>query len=156
LNMDKELAPLVMNYKLNLFDYHECRDFSIFATENRELFEILSCARDEKKMEELVHGNGERYGELAHDAAQTICDMAGIDISLIKEVKIDGREVANMCKAWDDHKESGIKEGIKEGIKVFIKDKIEDGVPEEKIIAKLMRGFQLNDINAKEYYRMFS
>lgn len=34
LNIDKELEPYVTNYKLNLFDYHECEDFSVFKTEN--------------------------------------------------------------------------------------------------------------------------
>jgi len=156
LDMDASLAPFVMNYKLNLFDYHECKDFSIFATENRELFELLSCARSEKKVEKMIRENAERYKELTYDAAQTICDIAGIDVTLMKEISEDGREVANMCKAWDDHKKAGIKEGIKEGIKVFIKDKIEDGVSEEKIIDKVMRGFALSEKNAKKYYKMFS
>ena len=43
-----------------------------------------------------------------------ICDIAGIDITLIKRVKEDGSEVACMCKAWDDHRESGRKEGVLE------------------------------------------
>lgn len=32
------------------FDYHECEDFSIFKTENRMLFEMLSCACDKKAL----------------------------------------------------------------------------------------------------------
>lgn len=91
LDMDEALTPYIMNYKLNLFDYHEYRDFSMFTTENRELFEILSCAKSEKKLEELVRKNSERYIALSYDAAQTICDIAGIDIILVKEVKEDGR-----------------------------------------------------------------
>lgn len=65
-------------------------------------------------MDVLVHVNEERYEELAYDAAQTICDIAGIDITLVKKVKENGREVACMCKAWDDHKKAGIKEGVLE------------------------------------------
>lgn len=37
-----------------IFDYHDHEDFSFFKTENRELFEVLSCAKDEKKMDELL------------------------------------------------------------------------------------------------------
>jgi len=125
LDMDDALRPFIMNYKLNLFDYHECKDFSIFMTENRELFEVLSCAKSEKRVQELISENSERYEELAYDAAQTICDIAGIDVALIKEIKEDGREVANMCKAWDDHKKSGIIEGRKEGILETRKDSIQ-------------------------------
>jgi len=47
LDMDKEIEPYVTNYKMNLFDYHDYEDFSFFKTENRELFEVLSCAKDE-------------------------------------------------------------------------------------------------------------
>jgi len=107
-------------------------------------------------MKALVCDNTGRYEELTYDAAKTICDIAGIDVTLMKEIRDDGREVANMCKAWDDHKKDGIKEGIKEGIKVFIKDKIEDGVSEEKIIDKVMRGFALSEKTAKKYYKMYS
>ena len=116
LDMNEALAPYITNYRLNLFDYHNCNDLSIFKTENRELFEVLSCAKSEEDMDELVHQNEERYEELAYDAAQTICDIAGIDITLIKRVKEDGSEVACMCKAWDDHRKSGIREGRKEGV----------------------------------------
>ncbi len=115
LDMDESLAPFVMNYKLNLFDYHEYKEFSMFKTENRELFEVLSCVKNETSMDSLIHTNESRYEELPYDVAQTICDIAGIDITLIKKVNEEEREVACMCKAWDDHKETGRKEGRKEG-----------------------------------------
>lgn len=116
IEMNEALEPYIMNYRINLFDYHECNDFSMFKTENRELFEVLSCAKNEDAMDVLVHKNEQRYKELDYDAAQTICDIAGIDITLVKKVGEDGREVACMCKAWDDHKKSGIKEGRREGV----------------------------------------
>jgi len=59
----------------------------------------------------VIHTNESRYEELSYDAAQTICDIAGVDIKLIRKVNEEGREVACMCKAWDDHKESGRQEG---------------------------------------------
>ena len=114
LDMNEALAPYITNYRLNLFDYHNCKDLSVFKTENRELFEVLSCAKSEEAMDVLVHQNEGRYKELAYDAAQTICDIAGINITLIKSVKEDGSEVACMCKAWDEHRESGRKEGVLE------------------------------------------
>jgi len=125
LDMNESLRPYIMNYKLNLFDYHKHKDFSIFKTENRELFEILSCATNEHKLENLLHKDNRRYKEMTYDAAQTICDIAGIDVTLIKEMKDDERVVTDMCKAWDDHKKSGIKEGRKEGIIENRKDSIQ-------------------------------
>ena len=155
-DMDKELESYILNYKINLFDYHDYKDFSMFKTENRELFEVLSCAKDKAAMDVLIHENAKRYGKLSYDSAQLICDIAGIEIELVKEVEQDGREVADMCKAWDDHKRDGIEEGIKEGIKIFVEDKIEDGIPEETIIDRLVRRFNLNEKKAKQYYRMYS
>ena len=39
LEIDERLKPFVNDYKLNLYDYHEHQDFSVFKTENRILFE---------------------------------------------------------------------------------------------------------------------
>jgi len=46
----EELKPFVNDFKLNLFDYHEWKDFSMFKTEKRLLFEALSCGRNKRKM----------------------------------------------------------------------------------------------------------
>lgn len=79
---------------------------------NRELFEILSCAGDKESMDKLLSGEKSRYSQLEAEAAETICDIAGIDMELLTTVKEDGTEVVNMCKAWDDRKGEGIEEGI--------------------------------------------
>ncbi len=118
LDMDEELEPYVTNYKMNLFDYHDYEDFSFFKTENRELFEVLSCAKDEKKMDELLTKNLDRYMHLSSDAVGTIFTLTGIDLSILDNIK-DGKEmgIVDMCKAWDDHKEAGRQEGILISIK---------------------------------------
>jgi len=144
LDMDAALRPYVSNFKMNLFDYHDCKDFSIFKTENRELFEILSCAKSEKKLDALVHKNKERYEELEYEAAQTICDIAGIDAALIKEIKSDGSEVTNMCKAWDDHKKAGKKAGIIEARREDINKLI------EKLSITVEEAMDLLDIPKKD------
>lgn len=155
LDMDKSLEPYITNYKFNLFDYHECIDLSIFKTENRELFEVLSCAKNENEMDALIRGNERRYKELPYDAAQTICDIAGVDIALIKKVKEDESEVACMCKAWDDHKESGRKEGLEQGIRIFVEDRVGDGETEEEIVGRLVLRFQLDKDKAYGYYQKY-
>ena len=113
LDMDEELTPYVTNYKMNLFDYHDYEDFSFFKTENRELFEVLSCAKDEKSMDELIYGNADRYTRLAADAAGVIFNLTGIDLNSLELIENeDGTEVVDVCKAWDDHKELGRREGV--------------------------------------------
>lgn len=125
LTMDKELEPYVSNYKMNLFDYHDYEDFSFFKTENRELFEVLSCAKDERKMDQLLNGNLERYRNLAADAVEVIFKLTGIDLNILENVRKDGMEEVDMCKAWDDHKEAGRNEGRQEGIFTSIKNLME-------------------------------
>ena len=113
LNLDEGLKPYVTNYKMNLFDYHDYDYFSFFKTENRELFEVLSCAKDEKKMEKLFCNNRDRYRCLTSDVVEVIFILTGIDLSILEKIEDEeGMEEVDMCKAWDDHKEAGRREGI--------------------------------------------
>ena len=51
------------------------------------------------------------------ESAKAIFGITGIRINLetIREVTEKGKEVFNMCKAFDDHMERGSTEGRKEG-----------------------------------------
>lgn len=117
LDMDNRLQPYITNYKLNLYDYHDYDDYSIFKTENRELFEMLSCAGNEEKMNALIHRNEDRYSKLDADATQVINSTVGIEIKTERKKEENGQEAVDMCKAWDDHWNSGKIEGHKEGHK---------------------------------------
>ena len=104
------------DYKLNLYDYHEHQDFSVFRTENRMLFEALSCAGDESLMEEMLRSHPEWYERLDRESAKAILGIMGvrIDLDKIREMK-EKEEVYNVCKAFDDHLERGRREGRREG-----------------------------------------
>ncbi len=136
LNINEELESYITNYKMNLFDYHDYEDFSFFKTENRELFEVLSCAKDEKRMDELLTKNLDRYMHLSSDAVRMIFTLTGIDLSILDNIKDEEAEVVDMCKAWDDHKEAGRQEGRQEGILISIK--------------KLMESMKVSAIQAME------
>ena len=102
------------NHKLNLFDYHEYEDFSFFKTENRMLFELLSCAKDKVKMEKIIKQNQYKPDK---ETVKAIIGILGIKLNLNKiEVEMQEGEGYDMCKAWDDHKESGRQEGRQEGL----------------------------------------
>ena len=112
LDVSEEWKPFVTNHRLNLFDYHEYEDFSFFKTENRIIFELLSCANDEMKMEKIIKQN--QY-MLDKETAGAIIGMLGIHVNIDK-IMINTEEGVrcDMCKAWDDHKERGRREGHKE------------------------------------------
>ena len=114
LNIGDEWKPFVTNHRLNLFDYHEYEDFSFFKTENRIIFELLSCATDESKMEKIIMKNNYL---LDRETIRAIIGMLGIKVNIDK-ITVNTEEGArySMCKAWDDHKERGRIEEEKEGL----------------------------------------
>lgn len=118
LEMDEEIKPFVNDFKLNLFDYHDYKDFSMFKTENRLLFEMLANAKDKKKMFSVLRRHT-HSGEVDEISAKAILGILKVKIDLAKIVKKDkdGREVYDMCQAFEDYKEDGRKLGLKQGRK---------------------------------------
>ena len=125
LRLSDELTPFVNNYKLNIFDYHDKEDFSIFKTEVRVVFEALKNAGNEKKMETVF----KCFPRVERETVQLIETLLNIEFDNKYITRnADGKEVVEMCKAWDDHFNSGRREGIEQGIEqtllVFIQKKI--------------------------------
>ena len=123
LELDDELKPFVNNFKLNLFDYHEWKEFSRFKTENRLLFEALSYSGDKKKMQHILQANLD-YRRLDMESAKAIKGLLKLktDLNTIKTKDEEGKAVYNMCKAFDDHKEEGRREGEIQTLKTVIKN----------------------------------
>lgn len=125
LEIGEDIKPLVSNYKLNIFDYHEYGDFSIFKTENRLLFEVLSHSRDKNCVIEILQKASEEY-EVDRDTASAILGMIGVNVDLdnIKSEN-NGKDIYDMCKAVEDIKNDARSEGIEQGIKVNISKNIQ-------------------------------
>ena len=107
LEIDEELKPFVSNHKINLFDYHDEKDFSRFKTDNRFLFELLLNSKNKKKTGEIIKEYLDDYS-MDEETAKAIFGMLEIkeNINKYKKKTKEGERI-NMCKAWDDHKESG-------------------------------------------------
>ncbi len=50
----------------------------------------------------------------------------------------------------------GIQQGIQQGIEAFILDYLEEGIPQERIIEKLIRRFHLSHEQAQEYFSTYA
>ena len=154
LEIREELKPFVTDHKLNLFDYHEYKDFSIFKTENRIIFELLSCAKDKIKMEKIIREN--QY-ILDKETAKAILGMLGIKVNLNKiMVKTEKGVRYSMCKAIDDLKESGRCEGRLEGRREGERETLKKGL--EAMINSLKKFSQdieeiYNAVTANELYK---
>ena len=108
LELDEEIKPFVNDFKINVFDYHDYKDFSMFKTENRLLFEMLANAKDKKKMLNVLNRHTQA-GVVDVVSAKTILGILNVKIDLAKILKKDesGREVYDMCKAFEDYKKEG-------------------------------------------------
>ena len=127
LEMDEDIKSFVNDFKLNLFDYHDYESFDMFKTENRFLFEMLSCGKNKKKMQSILKNNV-AYRELDKITVKTILGMIKVKVDLTKIMRIDekGREVYDMCKAFDDYKQEGRKEGEIQTLKTVIENLIKN------------------------------
>ena len=87
----------------------------MFKTENRFLFEMLSCGNDKKKMKSILNKNS-NYRKLDRVTVDTVSEILYLDISwkLFAKIDEDGREVYDVCKAFEDYKEEGREEGKQE------------------------------------------
>ena len=98
----ENILPYVDNYHLHLIVPNEISDFDLFQTSLGEVLEFIKVSNDEKRADELIN-NKPAYKKLEHDAISVINVFTGIQISVDeKGGKVD------MCKAWDDHKKSGM------------------------------------------------
>ena len=96
------ILPYVDDYHLHLIVPSEISDFELFKTSLREVLEFIKVSNDEAKADELIN-NKPGYRKLEHDAISAINVFTGIQLSVDeKGGKVD------MCKAWDDHKKSGM------------------------------------------------
>jgi len=113
LELPNELKQYVNNYKLNIFDCHDCDDFTIFATEVRVVFEALKTAGNEEQMNKIFR----RVKKIGTDTARLLEELLNIrfDENLIAK-EDNGKEYVEVCKAWDDHWKSGQANGIAIGV----------------------------------------
>lgn len=113
LDIDDELKPYVTNYKMNIFDYHDCDDFSIFKTENRLLFETLACSGDKRKMKTFFKEKSCEYEKLDMSTKMLICDLLGVGNKEFLKKRIE--EGIDMCKAIQELFDDALAEGLETG-----------------------------------------
>ena len=108
-DVDEELLPFILDYRINLLAPREITDFTGFRTSIRQLFEVLQNAYDKEKMQEVLQ-NDEKFSKVDRETVEAINLFAGTDIDIDEK-----EEVIDMCKAWEDQKNEGRKLGREEG-----------------------------------------
>lgn len=109
LDMNEEVEPYISNYKMNLFDFHECRDFSVFKTENRLLFETLASCKTKKEMYAFMKAHEDEYEKWDVLTTKLMCDLMGLKHDkILKKMTEEG---ISMCRAVEELMEDAREEG---------------------------------------------
>ena len=131
LHVDKRLKSYINNFKITVYDYHDYDDFSAFNKDIQMLFNMLKAKNDEKSMMDVLRTK--QYISL--ELAQAFEQLLGIKYSRKHFVTTNEGKCIEVCKAWDDHYNSGIKEGEKKGIMNTLVDLVKDGIIDTNIAA---------------------
>ena len=107
--VEPEVLKFVPNYSLNLIVPGEITDFEKFRTSLGAVLEMIKYSKDEEAMNTLILTKP-IYKDLENEAVKAINLFTGLELKINEEEK-----TMDMCKAWADHRQAGVKEGIKEG-----------------------------------------
>ena len=131
---DAKILNFVSDYKLQLIAPNEITDFNKFKTNLGIVLETIKFSSDEAAMDKLINSTP-AFASLDMEAANAINIFTNLNLSFDKK-----EATANMCKAWEDHKLSGIREGK-------IKGKIEGSTSKliEQTIKKINKGFSAEE-----------
>lgn len=118
---DADVLNFVSDYKMHLIAPNEITDFKKFKTSLGLVLKAIKYSSDENLMNSLLNENPE-YNKLDIETVTAINTFANINLNYTEK-----EDFTNMCKAWDDHKLSGIREGkaeklIEYTIKLMCKD----------------------------------
>ncbi len=123
------LTNYVADYHLNLIEPYEMTDFEKFRTSLGAVLEMIKYADDEKKMEHAIMTRA-IYHDLEQETVKTIAMFTGMEI----EIESDREDVKmDMCKAWEDHKQEGVREGISQGEDGMIRKMYQNGMSMQNI-----------------------
>jgi len=119
-DLDKSLEEYIINYRLNLVDYHDFDDYGQFNGECKILFDALAARNSEEKTKDFVNNNE----EIHHNTARLVGEILKIKFDKSHIKKTEEGDVVLMCKAWDDHYNSGKKEERENTVISMIKDSL--------------------------------
>lgn len=111
LNIDDTIKQYVNNYSLNILDYHDYINFDNFKGEVKNLLSLLGARKNKNKMKDIINN----IGCTDYDTAKLLSNI--LNIKNIENYVNDNEteRTVDMCKAWDDHFNDGVKLGKKNG-----------------------------------------
>lgn len=146
LDMNKEVEPYISNYKMNLFDFHDCNDFSVFKTENRLLFETLANCKTKRQMYKFMKAHEEEYEKWDVLTTKLVCTLLGLKHEkILKKMTEEGM---SMCRALEELVEDAREEGREEGKEIGKKETL------STLVNNLMSSMHVSMEKAKELLKI--
>jgi hypothetical protein len=108
------LKGVISDYKINLFDYHDYKEFDFFRTDLKNLFEFLRYSDDKEEIKQRVQ-NDKEYRTLSEDTTFLLEKLTNTKIFKNEKNREQKWRRGDMCKAFEDYKEEGRQEGRMEG-----------------------------------------
>ncbi len=103
------ILKYVADYKLNLISPADITDFAKFRTSVGLVLEVIKHQDSEQEMEQILTREAALHN-IEYAAAKVIEGFTDI------KMDHDEKEEFNMCKAWEDHYQSGVREGREQGL----------------------------------------
>ena len=103
------ILKYVADYKLNLISPADITDFEKFRTSVGLVLEVIKHQDSEPEMEQILTREAALHN-IEYAAAKVIEEFTDI------KMDHDEKEEFNMCKAWEDHYQSGVREGREQGL----------------------------------------
>ena len=103
------ILKYVADYKLNLISPADITDFEKFRTSVGLVLEVIKHQDSEREMEQILTREAALHN-IEYAAAKVIEGFTDI------KMDHDEKEGFNMCKAWTDHYQSGVREGREQGL----------------------------------------
>ena len=103
------ILKYVADYKLNLISPADITDFEKFRTSVGLVLEVIKHQDSEQEMEQILTREAALHN-IEYAAAKVIEGFTDI------KMDHDEKEGFNMCKAWTDHYQSGVREGLELGL----------------------------------------
>ena len=114
------ILKYVADYKLNLISPADITDFEKFRTSVGLVLEVIKHQDSEQEMEQILTREAALHN-IEYAAAKVIEGFTDI------KMDHDEKEGFNMCKAWTDHYQSGVREGLERGRELWLEQGREQG-----------------------------
>lgn len=145
-----EICDLIGDYPLNLIEVNKFEHPEYFQTDLRIVFEFLQRRSDFEQMRKYIKEHEEELRNLPEETFDLMTELSNVkELDELKKTSRNEEDECDMCKAFDEMKNIGIREGREEAMDII--KKIQEmcilGNSKEEIVEICKRFIGKNNVN---------